>query len=158
MKTTIFVILLAGLGYYFYTNRGNPSTIANPYYMETRVKFNIQGRDLTMVLVGQMVDKTDCEIRGKETWRDVLEKCTSCDFVDYQCKTELSARYQALMNKQPTHTSYVVADRGTRFERDGRMIVWGLSKNESAEFCGYMKNIMKEKYSGQISCIDGLSS
>ena len=158
MKIFILVVLVAGLGYYLYTNSGNPTTIADPYYMEARIKFKVQNRDLTMVLVGKMVDLADCETRGKITWQGVFEKCTTCNFIDYQCKTELTTRYQALFAKQPTHTSYVVADRGTRFERDGRMIVWGLSKNESTEFCNYMKTTIKQKYSGQVSCIDSLSS
>ena len=158
MKMILFLALAIGLGYYFYTTSTNPSEISNPYYMEAQIKLKVQNRDLTMVLLGKMVDKSDCETRGKITWSGVLKDCETCEFVNYQCKTDLTVRQQILFNKQQTHTTYAVADRGTRFERDGRMIVWGLSKNESTEFCNYLKAAIKKEYRGQVSCLEGFSS
>ena len=158
MKKLVIVLLIIGVGYYFYTYNTNPSEITEPYFAEARVKLKVEGRDLTMVLMGEMVNSTDCEKRGQRFWRKVLADCDTCVFVDYQCKTELSQRYQVLFDKRPTYTTYIVAERGSRFERNARMIVWGLSKAESSEFCGYITKAMQKKYSGQVSCIEGLAS
>ena len=158
MKKLIILLVVIGAGYYFYIYSADPSEITNPYYAEARVKLKVHSRELTMVLMGEMSDIADCEKRGQRFWSKTLEACETCVFVDYQCKTELSKRYQILFENRPTYTTYVVAERGTRFERDARMIVWGLSKAESTEFCNYLVKTMKKKYKGQVSCIEGFSS
>ena len=142
---------------FFYTYQANPPEIDDPYYAEARIDFNVEHRDLTMVLVGKMVDVTDCEKRGQKFWRNMLEDCDTCEFIDYQCKPELSRRYQIMFENRPTFAAYVAADRGSRFERNARIIVWGLTRNESIEFCNYIINAMVKKYSGQVNCVEGLA-
>lgn len=157
MKVIIALILLSGLGYYYYINNTNPAEINDPTFAQARIEFTVQNRDLTMVLMGKMANTTDCEKRGQRFWKRVLEKCESCDFIDYQCKQELPARYQKLFENKPTYATYIVAERGDRTERDARMIVWGLSKMESNVFCQYMSKNMKTTYKGKVSCVEGYS-
>ena len=79
-------------------------------------------------------------------------------------ETDLGMARQAVLGEVPwsptatTSVSYVAANRGSRFERDARMIVWGLTKNESATFCSYMIGVMSEKYSGRLNCIEAMST
>jgi len=65
--------------------------------------------------------------------------------------------YQSLFDKKQTYTTYVAADRGSRFERDARLITWGLTNDESKEFCSYLINTIKKKFSGDVGCIEGFS-
>ena len=158
MKILFLLLVVCGAGYYLYLVQSNPATIENPYYAEARVEFRVQSRDLSMVIMGEMVDRDDCEKRGQRFWRSALEKCETCQFVDYHCKSELSERYQMLFDKYATYTTYIAAERGNRYERNGRMIVWGLSTQESDQVCKYLINTMKSTYKGHVSCIAGLNS
>jgi hypothetical protein len=159
MKTVIFfAIIIIGAGYYFYQkdSSGIPEAITDPYFGELTVKQKVQNRDLTVVVYGRMVDNGDCEKRGQIALKDVFEGCTDCNVVDYHCQTELPRRAQALFDNQSTHLAYIALDRGNRGERDARMIVWGLTKAESAFFCTSMIPMIKKKYSGTVSCIEAL--
>lgn len=156
-KLLLVLVLLAG-GYYWFTHqqgREGIEAIENPVYAEARVDLQVQGRELNMVLLGKMVDEEDCSARGERFWRDTLEECTECQFVRYECQTELDENYLALFANQQTRTSYVRLDRGNNDERDGRMLVWGLNKYEADMLCSFLKEKMKTHYSGQVSCVDG---
>jgi hypothetical protein len=158
MGKLVLVLLLAAAGYYWYVDRQDLSEIVaieNPIYAEARVDLKVEGRELNMVLLGKMVDEEDCSARGERFWRDTLEACTECQFIRYECKSALDENYQALFANQLTRTSYVRLDRGNGYERDGRMLVWGLNKYEADMVCNLLKERMKTHYSGQVICVDG---
>lgn len=158
MKYVLFLAIIIGSGSYLYTYKTNPSQISDPYYGEAQLNLKLQNREFSMVLLVEMVDLPDCQTRGQRSWRLVLENCDTCEFASFECKPELTERHQSLFAKEQTYTTYVAADRGSRFERDGRLIIWGLTHDESKEFCSYLTKTIKKKFSGDVSCIEGFSS
>ncbi len=158
MGKLLLVLVLVAAGYYWFSHRQDQAVIGeieNPVYAEARVDLTVEGRELNMVLIGKMVDEEDCSARGERFWRDALVECTECQFIRYECKPELSENYQLLFANQLTRTSYVRLDRGNGYERDGRMLVWGLNKYEADMVCNLLKVKMKSSYSGQVTCVDG---
>lgn len=158
MGKLVLVLILVAAGYYWFSHRQDQAVIGeieNPVYAEARVDLKVEGRELNMVLLGKMVDEEDCSARGERFWRDALEACTECQFVRYECKSELDENYQPLFANQLTRTSYVRLERGNGDERDGRMLVWGLNKYEADTVCNLLKERMKTHYSGQVICVDG---
>lgn len=53
-------------------------------------------------------------------------------------------------------TTYLVAQRGNRFERNGRMVVWGLTGEESVQVCEVMRKSLRVNYSGDVNCVKQL--
>ncbi len=155
MGKIVLLLVLAAAGYYWHSHQQDPEEIAAPVYAEARVDLQVAGRELNMVLLGKMVDEQDCSARGEIFWRNALQDCDLCQFIRYECKPVLSEMYQPLFANQQTRTSYVKLDRGNRFERDGRMLVWGLNKYDADWLCNMLKEKMKQNYSGQVSCMDG---
>lgn len=155
MGKLVLLLLLAAVGYYWHSQQQNPEQIAQPVYAEARVDLQVAGRELNMVLLGKMVDDDDCSQRGEIFWRNALQDCDQCQFIRYECKPALSDIYQPLFADQQTRTSYVKLERGNRFERDGRLLVWGLNKSDADWLCNLLKQKMKQNYSGQVSCVDG---
>ncbi len=155
MGKLVLLLLLAAAGYYWHSHKQDPEQITVPVYAEARVDLQVQGRELNMVLLGKMVDEDDCAARGELFWRHALEDCHECQFIRYECKPALSDIYQPLFANQPTRTSYIKLERGNRFERDGRMLVWGLNKFEAEWLCSFLQAKMKQTYNGQVGCVDG---
>jgi len=111
-----------------------------------------------MVLIAETASDADCEQRADKFWRHVLDGCPSCTFRSKACKHELEPRYSRLFEKEPTYTTYVAMTRGNRYERSGRLVVWGLTDRESQWLCGTMAGAIRGKYSGQIECINRRAS
>jgi hypothetical protein len=44
-------------------------------------------------------------------------------------------------------------ERGSRFERNGRMVVYGLTREEGLGICEQLRTAVAGKYSGTLECI-----
>ncbi len=161
MKKAIFFILLLAVGSYGYSAiKNNPSEITDPVYVESRVILNIPelSRELEYVLVGQMASEEDCQTRSVRYLNNLFEKCTACKIKILKCDPNLENRYLRLFAGHRTHTTYLSFDRGNRFERNGRMVIWGMTVEEASMACQQIKEIIKEKYTGSIQCVAGRES
>jgi len=69
------------------------------------------------------------------------------------CKPELAPRYEQLFEDVPINIAYLSLNRGSRFERDGRMVIWGVTGKEGDQLCEIAKAGFQNRYSGQIRCV-----
>ncbi len=51
--------------------------------------------------------------------------------------------------------TYLNLDKGNRYERNARMVIWGLTEQEAEMACGHIKQKIKEKYKGTVHCVAG---
>ena len=68
-------------------------------------------------------------------------------------KHELAARYEQLFDDVPINIAYLSLTRGSRFERDGRMVIWGITGKEGDQLCEILKASIRVRYSGPIRCV-----
>lgn len=160
MKKIVLIILIIALG--IYGNNvlsNNPSVITNPVYVETRLNVKVPNtsRELDFVYMGEMVSQDDCLERSRLYLENLFEKCAQCTMNMLECKTQIHSRYKKLFSGSKAHTTYLSLNKGNRFERNGRMVVWGLTDKEANSACNDMKNQIKEKYSGTVRCVSGYS-
>lgn len=161
MKKVIFIILLLFVGSYGYSAiKNNPSEITDPVYVESRVILNIPelSRELEYVLVGEMASQEDCQKRSVRYLNNLFEKCATCNIKILKCDANLAQRYLRLFSGHRTHTTYLSFDRGSRFERNGRMVIWGMTVEEANMACQQIKEMIKEKYTGNVQCVAGRES
>lgn len=73
MKYLIVLIALGAAGYAFYNRQQglNPEVIEAPVYAELRTDIRIQGREIDMVLYGEMASQEDCQERASRMWHTV---------------------------------------------------------------------------------------
>jgi hypothetical protein len=161
MKTIIvYSLLIAAVLYGYNLFRNNPSVVENPVYVESRVVFEIpeMSRELEYVLVGEMVSESDCQDRSERYLNKLFEDCKACQVKILKCDSNLERRYRKLFSGHKTHTTYLSLDRGNRFERNARMVIWGLTVEEAKMACEMIKKQVKEKYSGTVGCVAGRQS
>lgn len=157
MKYILLIIAAVG-GYHAYgIHRDNPMVIADPVYVESRVDVEIPelGRELEYVLVGEMVSQEDCRERSRRYFESLLEECKDCNLKQLRCTSNLAHRYKKLFDGHTTYTTYLSFDKGNRFERNGRMVIWGLNEYEAKAACEYIKKDIKGRYEGKVSCVAG---
>lgn len=157
MKWLLLLAATAG-GFYFYgVVSGNPATIKSPVYVESRVDVEIPeiGRELEYVLLGEMASNEDCQDRAKRFVKRVLAECRECTITKLQCRGDLEQRYKKLFHGQTTYTTYLSLERGNRFERNGRMVIWGLNEREADMACDHLKKTVSKKYEGVVTCVTG---
>lgn len=160
MKKIAILIVLAGIGYFAYDRvlgKNNPAVIEHPVYAEFRVNAKPAGRDITIALVAKMASVEDCEQRADRVWEKVLKSCADCTLGTRQCKSELPPRHAQLFDDVPLHSTYLSFTRGSRFERDGRMVVFGLTGSEGNEVCEMLRKQFATQYSGEVKCIPAIS-
>ena len=71
------------------------------------------------------------------------------------CKAELEPRYRRLFDDASIHSTYLSFKRGTRLERNGRMVVYGLTADEGDVVCKSIMADFQQRYEGTVSCIHG---
>jgi hypothetical protein len=155
MKALLLLLVLAGAGYYFYERAdaaSNPETITNPVYAVIRVDAAAEGRELNMAMFGAMASEEDCRERAMRVWEKVIS-CSKCTFKKADCSSQLESRYTKLFTDTAIHSTYLSFTRGSRYERDGRMVIYGLSADEGAAVCEPMKAEFKKRYTGRVECV-----
>ena len=132
-----------------------PMVIETPVYVEGRITMEVANREIETVFIGEMVSRDDCEHRSRRMLENLFEGCLRCEIRRLQCRDSLEKRYLRLFNDRATHTTYVSMNRGNRWERNGRMVVWGLTDHESRLMCETAKKTISEKYKGTVKCVGG---
>jgi|SRR5690349_3485907 len=157
MKLLIVLIVLAGAGYLVHAHlqSTNPEVIETPVYAEFRVNAKLPGRDVDFVLFGEMASAEDCRDRADRLWSKVLSDCKECTTTPSTCRTDLEPRYRRLFEDSPIASTYMSFKRGNRFERNGRMVVYGLTSTEGDQVCESVKSYFQNRYEGVVTCILG---
>lgn len=155
MKKAIVLVVLGALGYFAYDKfqSRNPAEIADPVFAEIRVDYRTQGREVNFVLYGKMTDEEDCRMRTARVWEKTISGCKECEFHVNNCQNRLAPRYARLFENTPIPSTYMSFTRGSRYERDGRMAVYGLTDAEGEMMCDMMRTQFQTKYSGTVECI-----
>lgn len=151
MKAIIFVVLLGAAAYWGW-NYYNNKIITDPVYAEFRVKYE---GGIELVGFGKMNSQPDCERRAVEFWRGVLASKAQAEMSAVHCGIQLPARYEALFSNQVATATYISMDRGNSGERDGRFIIFGAPSSEVIKICPSLIETIKQKYSGEVKCIQG---
>ena len=157
MKMLLVLLVLGAGGYYAYMHFQDttPAVITDPVFGEVRIGAKVAGRELDMVLFAKMQDETDCRTRTQEVWDRTIGACAQCTMNVSACKPELDARYQRMFDNQPTHSTYMAFTSGNKDERDGRMVIFGLTSDEGDAICEMMKTEFAKRYTGDIQCVRG---
>jgi len=156
MKLFVIVIVLAVIGFVVKgrMDKSNPAVIEHPVYAEMRVDLKEGIREINIALFGEAVDMDDCNLRTEQTWSKVLSGCPACEVSPAKCLEDLPPRYARLFENVAIPSTYLAFMRGSRFERDGRMVVYGLTREEGLAVCEQMRNsVSKEDYTGTLECI-----
>jgi len=158
-----FLIVLIALGAVAYVAHGrwqamNPDVIESPVYAEFRMHMRIQDRDIDTVLFGEMASDEDCQERAQRLWQKLIDDCKECTLTLSSCRTDLEPRYQRLFDDAPIHSTYLSFKRGNRFERNGRMVVYGLTGDEGDMVCQTILKQFKTRYAGMVNCVNGHST
>jgi hypothetical protein len=155
LKKLLFLVLLVAAGAFFYRSyvSGPPRTFENPVYGEIRVDAKIEGRDLEMALFVRSADENDCQARALRTWAVALIKCPTCQLHPTRCQAQLPARYARLFNDEPIPSTYLSASAGNAGERDGRLVVYGLTDQEGAAACEVIRTMLMENFRGTAHCV-----
>lgn len=156
MKILLVVIALLGSSLYFnQILANNPSEIEEPVYLKSHVSIEIPNisRDLEMVVLGEMVSESDCAKRSDKFLGEIFTKCPFCEVESTVCKSEIRSAYEDLFYDEAGDVSYLSLTRGSRYERSGRIVVWGLTDKESDIFCAEMKKQVSTEYQGSMECI-----
>lgn len=69
------------------------------------------------------------------------------------CKPSLPARYEQLFEDVPINMTYLSLTRGSRYERDGRIVIWGVTGKEGAALCEIVRGGVQSRYSGKSHCV-----
>lgn len=155
MKTLLIIAILGIAAYFYYPHFRAPVATAAPSYAEVRVDVEVASRTINMVLFAKMLDEGDCRQRTEAIWRKILQDCKDCAFQVMNCKSELSLRYAQLFDDEPINLTYLSMKQGSGAERDGRLVIWGLTVNEAAQVCDQMKGAFRSRYTGDLRCIAG---
>lgn len=152
MKKLFLAVLLVGGLYYGYNHVQNPTRIEQPVFSEMRIDMTAGSRTINVLLFGKMADETDCRERAERVWRKLID-CKDCSIQLVDCKGSLSARYEQLFEDVPINMTYLSLTRGSRYERDGRMVIWGVTGKEGAELCEIVRGVVQSRYSGKSHCV-----
>jgi hypothetical protein len=160
MKKIVLLIVLGiaayvGYGAYSRQQAENPETIQTPVYAEFRVGWRGKGREVDMVLFGEMASQADCQLRSAKVWDDVIATCKECTMQPATCKADLAPRYKRLFDQQQVTSTYLSFTRADRFDRNGRLIIYGLTSDEGNIICDNIRAQFQQKYKGAVSCIRG---
>jgi len=158
MKKLLVVValgLLVYMGYQKY-QRGPAPTAAemeNAVFGEMRVSTTIEGREIEMALFVKVPDKPECLARARRYWQDMLKDCPTCTLQPIKCHDTLTPRYARLFDDVPIPSAYLSLSAGNRLERDGRLVVYGLTDQEGVFICDEMRRVILKKYNGKGTCI-----
>ena len=140
----------------------NPGAIENPVYLEVRFVLENKVRSVEGVIFTETADQADCQrfadnvmptlMKGPDQGRGLAFKIKS-----HECKDDLGPRYKGLFENEPNLLTYISAARGAPRERETRFISWGVSVEESDQFCEIVPQLQRT-WKGKVSCIKALRS
>ncbi len=104
-------------------------------------------------LFGAMASDEDCRLRSHKAWDKVIDGCKECIQRTSACTAELEPRYRRLFDNTSIHSAYMSFTRGSKYERDGRMVIFGLTADEGDTVCEHIRAQFQKEYSGTIECV-----
>jgi hypothetical protein len=155
MKAVLALIVLGVLGYFGFQKyqESAPVEIDDPVFAEMRVDIKVPGRELNFVLYGKMASELECRTRAAIVWGKAMAGCKECSLATATCSKELAPRYAKLFDNQPIRSTYMSFTRGAQDERDGRMVIYGLTADEGDAICDTVRKQAQTQYEGKIECI-----
>ncbi|HEC18269.1 MAG TPA: hypothetical protein ENI97_02885 [Gammaproteobacteria bacterium] len=151
-KIIILIILAGGIQYVFSNHSPFQETMTEPYFVEIRV--DDRENDIQLVGFGEMLSHEDCLGRAAIFWASVFEHIGKIE-ADATCSTELPERYQPLFDNQQFSATYVAFDKGSDGERNGRFVFYGVPSSVVAKACSRIISKAKQRYKGEIYCVQG---
>lgn len=162
-KLLILILVIAAVGGAMKKYRSeradalNPAEITSPVFAELRVLQTVNGRELEMVALAATADEADCRRIGEHLLSGILaaRKATPNEqrsVKSHECKRELPARQQRLMDNKPSSQTYLSLGRGGPQERELRLIYWGISVEEANAICELAPSF-RPLWTGPINCI-----
>jgi len=140
MKFLLFVAIVVGL---WLAIRGLPSkeeeaaSLHGDGYLEARVEMEFQASEFEMVIVEEKPLLSDC--KSPERIKKLVAACPNevrCEFTRIECKPSVDQRYLNMLSQRPTHLHYAhMAYADAAMKRNGVMVVWGMTKDQSMTFC-----------------------
>ncbi len=156
MKGLLVVIVLGVIGWFAYqkyAGGGGSPVIEDPVFGEIRVTQQIQSREIEMALFVRASSDNDCHTRAQESWKGALSACPTCVFQPVKCQKELPARYARLFDDVPIPSTYLSATAAKKTERDGRLVIYGLTDAEGVQLCELVRSQIGERYAGTTHCV-----
>ncbi|HMN44611.1 MAG TPA: hypothetical protein PKE27_08570 [Povalibacter sp.] len=159
MKGLLILILLGVGGYFGYKHYQErvegaaPEVITDPVYAQMRMDAKIQGREFNFLLLGKMAGDEDCRLRSNQAWSDVINGCAECTKQAATCTATLEPRYQRLFDNVAIHSTYMSFEREAPRERDGRMVIYGLTADEGDFICEQLRAKFQNHYTGKVECV-----
>jgi hypothetical protein len=156
VKNTFVVLLVVVAGYFGwqkFSGGGKPMVIENPVFGEMRLNLTQQGREIEMAMFVRMASEEDCRLRAYLVSLHVLDDCPGCKLQPAICHAELAPRYARLFDDVPIPSTYLSMSAGTAGERDGRLVVYGLTDSEGALICDQMRTVILNRYKGTAHCV-----
>ncbi|HEB60118.1 MAG TPA: hypothetical protein ENJ01_12915 [Gammaproteobacteria bacterium] len=157
MKVLFWLAVIGGLGYLFYqeiyTDYSRPMEITDPVYGQFRLNISFPDRELKWDFFVKYASFDECRQRIGGNMPEMLEDCEICEVTRSECKKELDSRQMAMFRNEPHFVTYLAGTAGNGTERDGRLIIWGLSKAEAEIACRAMLKDVATHYSGKLECI-----
>jgi hypothetical protein len=151
----IAAVVFAGYKWQSRQPEGQVEEIANPVYVEYRMDLDAGGRTLNAVLFGKMASREECEREADQIWQKNLADCKVCQFKSSSCQKEMPKRYAGIFEDKPLNTTYISFNRADERERDGRMVLWGMSDAEAETVCEFIRQGLEQNYRGEVSCVIG---
>lgn len=155
MKKLLVVAVLAIAGFFAYQKfvSGPAQSIEDPVYGEVRVDIAMQGREIEAALFFRATGTADCRGRALASWASALKNCAQCSMRTPKCQDELPARYARLFDDVAISSPYLAANVGRAIERDGRIVIYGLSDPEGNAACEAMRKVIAGGYEGETYCV-----
>lgn len=155
MKSLLVLIVLGVIGWFAYQkfSGGGAPVIDNPVYGEIRVTQQIQSREIEMALFIRATSDADCRTRAQESWKEALASCPGCVLQPIKCQKDLPARYARLFDDVAIPSTYLSATASKRGERDGRLVIYGLTDAEGVQLCELARTQIATRYEGTTHCV-----
>ncbi len=153
LLSTIAFVIVCYVVYKQNSESAPPLVIDSPIYGEMRATAVFDDRELEMAVFTRASSQADCEARVRMDWEAALENCESCKLHEPVCRDQLAPRYARLFEDRPIPSAYLSATAGTSGERDGRLVVYGLTDEEGVAMCESLRTMVEQNYKGTLRCI-----
>ena len=158
MKSLVLLAIVVLLGYFGYQRLSASGPVADPVYGEVRVDIRSGPREVEAAAFGRFSDAEDCRQRNQKFSAHLRDNCPECQIKSAECMATLAARYLKFFDDQPSHATYLSFNRSKPWERDVRLILWGLTGTEGDAVCEQMRQVLAKLISSPAQCIRGLAS
>lgn len=140
--------------------RGETEEIDQPVYAELNVRVIIDGKALEEFVYVEAKDEADCDRARDKLEKDFAKSAAELHLPPSvkasRCLTALNRDQADLFANRPTSVTYLSLSRGTDEERETRVIVWGLTGEQSDRNCQRVQREDWTQRRGRMRCIQTL--